>query len=380
MMRYGAATFIIVLLWQTVGFNFNFSVPQITYGNLGFVERTVTTLLPTRLINVELSATKASEKFDSLVFVGDVMLARNVEYLMTTKGAEYPFAGVNLKDFSPRPAIVANFEASVPSTHIPTPMQMLDFSVPTSSLLSLSDAGYTHVSLGNNHSYDFLADGLAHTRTVLTDSFVAFGDPHNTVSEAVTMITIGDTQVALIGIHGLIELSEADTKKLLSKAKKMGSQFEIVYIHWGEEYALRHNNEQKRIAQMLISEGADLIIGHHPHVVQGIEVIEGVPVFYSLGNYIFDQYFSADVQEGLVLAITLDNGLFVHLVPVSSQTTLSQPNFMLETQHAEFLSKLARKSEPALEGQIISGVLDFRSPVASSEKVAIMHDAFQYVQ
>jgi len=77
----------------------------------------------------------------------------------------------------------------------------------------------------------------------------------------------------------------------------------IVNIHWGVEYQHYFNSVQQKAGRLLVDSGAELVIGHHPHVVQGLEIYQGKPIFYSLGNFIFDQYFSADVKNGLAVAV-----------------------------------------------------------------------------
>ena len=82
----------------------------------------------------------------------------------------------------------------------------------------------------------------------------------------------------------------------------------FVSLHWGEEYQLQSNVEQQRIARALIDVGADAVIGHHPHVIQEVEEYNGGWIFYSLGNFIFDQYFSPETMEGLVASVTVQDG------------------------------------------------------------------------
>jgi poly-gamma-glutamate synthesis protein (capsule biosynthesis protein) len=147
-------------------------------------------------------------------------------------------------------------------------------------------------------------------------------------------------------------------------------------VHWGEEYALRHNQSQAELATTFINQGADLIIGHHPHVVQGIDFINDTVVFYSLGNYIFDQYFSKDVQEGLILSMVNQTEPTILLTPVTSQHSISQPRVMQPKQHAQFLEKLARKSHPHLAPYISSGKLPLFSNLASSDKLVMMQNKY----
>ena len=96
----------------------------------------------------------------------------------------------------------------------------------------------------------------------------------------------------------------------------------IVNMHWGREYEHQYNKRQQEIAQALVDRGADMIIGHHPHVVQGMEIYHNKPIFYSLGNFIFDQYFSADTQEELAVEAVIDGeGMELVLHPLKSRAS-----------------------------------------------------------
>jgi len=108
----------------------------------------------------------------------------------------------------------------------------------------------------------------------------------------------------------MVGLSMVGLKPDIEKVKeainflKDKTDWVIVNIHWGEEYDLNFNKIQKEIAYQLIDDGADVIIGHHPHVVQEVEVYKGRPIFYSLGNFIFDQMWSEETKKGAVVELT----------------------------------------------------------------------------
>jgi len=137
---------------------------------------------------------------------------------------------------------------------------------------------------------------------------------------------------------------------------KRTSDVQIAYIHWGTEYEMTHTKAQAVLAEFLVSQGIDAIIGHHPHVVEDIQLVAGVPVFYSLGNFIFDQYFSTAVQEGLALRIEpgQSHSKFT-LVPVTSIGTHAQPRVMSEPDRSSFLERLASTSDPVLKSAILQG-------------------------
>ena len=141
-------------------------------------------------------------------------------------------------------------------------------------------------------------------------------------------------------------------------------------MHWGVEYANTNSATQRKLAQTLSKLGVDIIVGHHPHVVQNIELIDNTLVFYSLGNFIFDQYFSVPVQQGLVLK--LDSDLGIELLPVSSEEVRVQPAFMAKEKRKLFLESLSRRSDIRLVEDILMGKILYQNMLASSSEVAIM--------
>lgn len=377
--RYIAFSLILFTLWQVIGVGYTLTTHDIALGEMLTEQKIAKSIKLSTLTGARLTGIDPQPKYDSLIFVGDVLLARNVEFLMRTKGNNYPFIGVSLSEFGLTPALIGNFEAAIPIEHMPTPVGQITFSVPEQFVPYLSENGFTHVSLANNHTNDFGNKDLEHTRARLDDKLSTFGDPHTISVSDVTKLLIGDREVSVIGINALVPIYTKDLRTALASTES-DSEYQIVYIHWGEEYALRHNLQQRVLAEQLVEYGADLIIGHHPHVVQGIENIDGTLVFYSLGNYIFDQYFSKDVQEGLVVSINFDDQLTVNLLPVTSRNTPSQPRMMSPENHEFFLEQLARKSDPELRTAIRSGQIKINLEIATSEKLAMMSPIDKYVQ
>ncbi len=312
------------------------------------------------------------QNYDQIIFVGDVMLARHVERLMERNGDDYPFTKIDLKMNSDS-ALVGNFEASVPKIHQPTPDYKLSFSVREKHLPLLRSFGFTHFSLANNHSYDHGSDGYKNTMLKLQESgLTGFGHPVRVATSSVAFISVAEQKIAIIALHTLFSPSSPDDLREVFEFANSQSDQQIVYVHWGEEYKLRPNESQQKLAKLLVDLGADLIVGHHPHVVQGIEEVGGVPVFYSLGNFIFDQYFSKDVREGLVLVVRDDNGLKVDIRPVFSYSNSSQPEFMQDEQKKAFLKSLSERSSKHLAEQITEGHIDNVKELASFQKTVII--------
>jgi poly-gamma-glutamate synthesis protein (capsule biosynthesis protein) len=291
-------------------------------------------------------------------FVGDIMLARNVENLMSTYGVMYPFTALPLQP--EYVYLVGNFESAIPQKHVHTPSMGFSFSTKKENLELLQRYGFTHMGIANNHSYDFGAAAYLHTTQTLQEAKLQpFGDQRNQASSTIQFVTVGNDIVALVGIFAVDSgptLDEIDT--LVSRASKQ-STIQVAYVHFGTEYALVHNSFQKRLAQQFIDAGMDIVIGHHPHVVQDIEVYKGRLIFYSLGNFLFDQYFSQDVQEGLMVEMSMtDDVLSFNLLPVTSIGSRSVPRLMEQYEKDTFLTQLAKKSDTELATMIKAGKIE----------------------
>lgn len=152
--------------------------------------------------------------------------------------------------------------------------------------------------------------------------------------------------------------SDREILEIVRKIKNsQPKKFLVVIFHWGEEYQLKSSIVQKNLAHQLIEAGANLIIGSHPHVVQEIEEYKGKLIFYSLGNFIFDLYFSKETQEGLAVGLEIyPEKVIYRLFPIQSH--LSQPFLMEKEKANEFLGKLAKKSSPQLFDQIKNGIIE----------------------
>lgn len=291
----------------------------------------------------------------TVVFYGDVLLARAVERQMRRYGAGYPFAGLLVP---PGASVVANFESAVPATHVPTPDGSVRFSTDQALLPALKAARISHVSLANNHSFDFGASGFEHTVAALERADVTpFGHPNYVGTTSIAYLAAGDYTVALVGVHALWRAPNSDALRGVMQSAANQSDIIVAYVHWGQEYAATHNRAQRALAEFLVASGADLIIGHHPHVIQDVELIDGVPVIYSLGNHIFDQYFSPAVQNGLVATLHLSATPALVMTPISSISSPGQPRVLTDSERAAVLDSIARRSDAAIADDIRRGVL-----------------------
>ncbi len=300
----------------------------------------------------------------AITFSGDLMLARRVETMLDAYGSSFVYA--RLPSYaSSTDWFVANFEASVPKRHIHTPDLTFRFSVDAAHLGALQRFGVTHVGLANNHSFDAGEKGYEESLVALREAGLTPFGGTTIGSSTVSLLHTNDTTVAVFALYAVDE-----TPDLAALARLMvayaSTTYQIAYVHWGSEYLGQHRATTEHLATELVALGFDAIIGHHPHVVQDIGYIEGVPVFYSLGNFIFDQYFSLDVQVGLLLRLTPSpEALRFELQPITSLDSRSQPRFMTDAEKALFLATLADKSDPEYRDTITAGFI-----VSSSTKVA----------
>lgn len=302
-----------------------------------------------------LPATASTTPF-SVTLVGDIMLARSVELWMQGSGIAYPF--LHVQDIIGSSTVsFANFEAAIPENHEHTVAYSTRFSTDAKYITELAKSGITHVSLANNHAHDFGGTAEANTRIVLAgNGVIPFGNANTVSTTSVTYVHSGSTTVSFIAIQNVYGALDYDEIKKIIIQMNETSDIQIAYIHWGTEYQPTHDLEQEVLAKHLVSLGIDAIVGHHPHVVEDIQMVQGVPVFYSLGNFIFDQYFSTAVQQGLALRLEYTNrALTFTLVPVTSIGTHAQPRLMEGTERSLFLEKLSERSDKSLTAGIISG-------------------------
>lgn len=247
------------------------------------------------------------ESESSVLFVGDMMFDRGIRSIAEDK--EYLHVFSCAKDIlHAQNAVVGNLEGpitdnkSVSQGTVPgsTDNYQFTFDPQITDALLLSNIGY--VSIGNNHILNFGLDGLAETRKYLSKAGISyFGDPLEATS-SVARILLPNQTISLVSYNEFYSPDATTTEILIEKEKDAGN-FVVVYTHWGEEYVGR-NSAQVELAHGFIETGADAVIGSHPHVIQEVEEYMGRPIFYSLGNFIFDQWFDDDVMLGMGVKIS----------------------------------------------------------------------------
>ncbi|MDA0208369.1 MAG: CapA family protein [bacterium] len=280
----------------------------------------------------------------TLLFTGDVMLGRHVERLMAANGEMYPFE--NIKDLLSDPHLTfVNLEGPIVKNHQPTPDFSTSFSFSEDKAELIAKLGIDGVWLGNNHSLDQGTIGYEQTKEILTNNNILFAG-HATEMSRDHAIGIETAQGNITFLSFNTTFPQSDTPSAIETVREIRSALDdliIVNMHWGNEYELTSSAAQQELAHNLIDAGADVIIGHHPHVTQEIEIYNDKPIFYSLGNFVFDQYFSKDVEEFYALKLTIQNGsIDFEIIPLASDR--SQVRFMTDQEAEVYLRALKERS------------------------------------
>jgi len=297
------------------------------------------------------------------LFLGDIMLDRHVGERLEGKNVSFL-----LSNFSPEEDfwhkydfISANLEGAVTNegAHY-APHNSYDFAFAPERIAELKDFNFSYFALANNHFRDQGDKGVLETRENLNKLGFYFSGATDTKIEPESRLDlkIGELKLSLISLSMVQDhFSLSEATEMIKEADRE-NDLVIVNIHWGVEYDHFFNTYQKERGRALVDAGADLIIGHHPHVVQGMEIYNGKPIFYSLGNFIFDQYFSEATQEGLALDIDYQaDELIINFLPYKSKQ--SAPKLLVDEAKAAWLKKYLTwsKLETDLAEQVKAGYL-----------------------
>lgn len=239
------------------------------------------------------------------------MIGRYAGDTITAEGAEYPWKQIT-RFLSGTDYVVGNFEGTVCDQQDENPEEPpYEFSFSFDAVSVLADH-IDVVSLANNHTDDFSGECLESTQQALDELEVQWFGEYNSPVPIVNLQN-KDLSVALIG-YNYFQSEQTELINTIEQASIEGKMV-IVYPHWGIEYETSSYSAQQELAQAMIAAGADLIIGSHPHVVQEFETVDSRPVFYSLGNFIFDQDLPGTNQGFAVGLILSDKELKMYLMP-----------------------------------------------------------------
>lgn len=267
--------------------------------------------LPTGLFDAPRTPNdKKTEPEATIIFGGDMIFDRYIRQIFETVGGDYIFSCV-APPLIDADAAVANLEGpittnlSVAASGSGKNTAGFTFTFPPETAALLKRHNISIVSLDNNHTADFGREGVEQTKQFLKEAGVEFfGGPKTSKQEPVLRTDIKGVPLSFIGYNEFEVLSSHNsTIHETIVSEKENGRVVVVYAHWGEEYTAVVPRV-RTLAHRFAEAGAALIIGSHPHIVQESEEYEGARIFYSLGNFVFDQYFSDAVREGLLLSVT----------------------------------------------------------------------------
>lgn len=246
---------------------------------------------------------------------GDVMLSRVVgQKMVSTKDFSWPFRQV-ADLLSQADLTVVNLESPFTKSgnHF-VPTGSFYFNADPQAMAGLQFAGIDIVNLANNHFGNQGLIGMKDTFSLLQESQIDFMGAglnrqlaHQGVIKEIKGVRFGflayaypnDLYLANTTTLGIADMGITDATEDIQRLKQ-GSDVLIITMHAGTEYQTEPNEQQIKFARAMIDAGADLIVGHHPHWVQQVEIYNDKPIIYSLGNLVFDQMWSVETQQGII--------------------------------------------------------------------------------
>lgn len=264
---------------------------------------------------------------------GDVNLAN--EMATYIQEGNQPFYGIKsvTEDCD---LFVVNLETNVADADVGTKQaKNYAFKAPPFTLKALTEAGIDAVSLANNHTKDYGAAALVDQFKHLNNAEIAYFGAGNNIDEAFEplILDMGDLKLAFIGLNdaetrignatsnvaGSAFLNNQRVIQSLNKARTM-ADLVVVMPHWGTEHQLKASSRQQQWGRLFVDNGADLVIGAHPHVRQNIEVYKDKKIYYSLGNFMFSGFaWTEEGQKSLLIKVKIKNKQIIDFQDIQLQ-------------------------------------------------------------
>ncbi len=282
-----------------------------------------------------------TENYLSFTFAGDAMFGREIGYQFQQNNFKDLFSNLGNRTFWGTDISWLNLEGPISDKIIQQPRQIddLKFNFSSQTIEALKYLKLTAVGLANNHTLNQGLSGLSITQGLLEKSGISWqGNPNETNEKSIIRYDQNGINLSLIAINVTFDITNIE--ELIKQEKKDG-RFIIVLPHWGNEYEKNHSISQEKLARSWFGAGADLIIGSHPHIIQDTQIIDGKLVFYSLGNFVFDQYFSQETKQGLIItgAINKDK-IQIALLPIENKDL--KPEIIKGDAKKQILEKICK--------------------------------------
>ena len=300
--------------------------------------------------------------FVTLLFGGDIMLDRGVKNsVMKNFGGDYSAMFQNLDLIKKSDIAFANLEGPVSDKGIDK-HNLYSFRMDPSVVPALAGAGFNVLSVANNHVGDWGRDAYVDTLARLKENEIQYTGGGNSLQEAEqpTIVERNGMKIGYLGFSdvgpnwmqatntdaGLLLASDPNFDSIIQNASKQVDDL-VVSFHWGVEYQTTHNARQEYLAHKAIDDGAKLVIGSHPHVAEDTEIYKNGFIAYSLGNFIFDQYFSTNTMQGMLLQIKLyKNGAMTDQKDTVNLNSAFQPQKIIEGPEEKVQFETVKKLVP----------------------------------
>ena len=313
----------------------------------------------------------------SMVVTGDVMIGKTVS--PSLDGVNSPFEDV-LDILGSCDILLINFENAATSSSTPYKSD-IPLKVDPSYVSKIKVNNRMVAALANNHIFDYGVDGMHDTLSALQENGIipiGAGDNADAASKPVTLeiegrkITIlnfmdsdnfaaysqEEMPIAGASAPGYSAYDSEVAQKLINESKAKGSDFVVVFFHFGNEYSTSPNEVQVKMAHEVIDYGADAVVGSHPHVAQGIETYSGKPIFYSLGDFVFYPLGDSNTNYAYFVKFDLHGGNCTATVyPVTISNNF--PHYMDADSAVSFLKSLYPSSESLKINNDGTGTLTF---------------------
>ena len=293
-------------------------------------------------------------------------------------GADYFMANVK-SIFSKDDLTIANFEGTLTESTEREDKQFA-FKAPASYANILTAGSVEAVNTANNHSHDYGEESFNDTLKALdTANILHFGYDETAVTE------VKGVKVGLVGIYELNDHlgREEQLKQNIAKVKQDGAQLIVVIFHWGNEKEEVPDENQKTLGHLAIDEGADLVCGHHPHVLQGIEEYKGKNIVYSLGNFCFGGNAYPSDMDTIIFqqTFTIDqNGVkddnVTNIIPCSISSDSDYNNYQPTPAEGEEATRIMQKIQTRSSWIKDGTVSDSETATESDEEYDENSDAF----
>lgn len=309
----------------------------------------------------------ANDPTVTMMFAGDVTLSNSYT---DTIGNDHRWAFAEMNEYRQADLAMVNLENPLTRASDPLPDKQFNFKADPDMVNVLKEGGVDLVNLANNHTMDYRDAGLTETVDVLDRAGIWHIGAGRNLEEArrPKIVDVKGQRIAFLGYYGELHAAgenqagtnSIDEARIAQDIRSLRSQVDwiVVNYHWGEEKAAYPADWQVDLARFTIDQGADVVVGHHPHVLQGAEIYKGRPIAYSLGNFIFGGNSRSNYDTAVLKVSVKDRQMKVEFLPI--EVRKYQPRVVDGDRASQILQQIQERSSHFQEPMKPSMVLDAR--------------------